>query len=83
MKAGTACASDGALAAQVRLLRSDGLLGCTSQVSEAMLETARKNSLPGTVHISTPSANGFSSIGTAADGTVLWSDNVKRDSIMA
>jgi len=52
-------------------------------VSEAMLDVARKEGLPGTVHISAPSYNGFSSIGTAADGSVLWSDNIKRDSIMA
>ena len=50
-------------------------------VSEAMLDTARKEGLPGTVHISTPSASGVSSLGIAADNTVLWSENFKRDMI--
>ena len=35
--------------------------------------------IAGTVHISTPSFNGVSSIGTAEDGTVLWSEHRGRD----
>ena len=52
-------------------------------VSEAMLEVARKEGLPGTVHISSPSAVGCSSIGIAADNTVLWSESFKRDTMTA
>ena len=48
-------------------------------VSEAMLDTARQHGISGTVHISTPSFNGVSSIGTASDGTVLWSEHRGRD----
>ena len=47
-----------------------------------MLEVARKENLPGTVHISTPSALGVNSIGLAADGTTLWSENFKRESMI-
>ena len=50
-------------------------------VSESMLEVAREKGLPGTVHISRPSFNGVSSLGVTADGTVLWSENFKRDNI--
>ena len=52
------------------------------QVSEAMLDVARKQSLPGTVHIATPSLAGFNSVGTAADGTVLWAQDQSRDMTM-
>jgi homoserine kinase len=47
-------------------------------VSEAMLNEARKAGLPGTVHIATPSITGVNSVGTAADGTVLWSMDQSR-----
>jgi hypothetical protein len=50
-----------------------------SQVSEAMLKEARNLSLPGTVHISPPSVVGVSSVGTAADGTILWYNEQSRD----
>ena len=49
-------------------------------VSEAMLDVARKEGLPGTVHISTPSPVGVNSVGIADDNSVLWSENFKRDS---
>lgn len=50
-------------------------------VSEALLEEARKNGISGTVHISTPSFGGLNSVGTTADGAVLWSESqVRRDS---
>jgi len=42
-------------------------------VSDAMLEVARKEGIPGTVHIATPTAVGFTSTGYAADGSILWS----------
>jgi len=42
-------------------------------VSDAMLDVANKEGIPGTVHIATPSAIGFNSTGYAADGSVLWS----------
>ena len=50
-------------------------------VSESMLDVSREKGLPGTVHISRPSFNGVSSLGVTADGTVLWSENFKRDNI--
>ena len=43
-----------------------------------MLDEARKQGISGTVHISSPSLTGFNSVGTAADGTVLWSENESR-----
>jgi homoserine kinase len=52
-------------------------------VSEAMLKEARNQSIPGTVHISPPSAVGVSSIGTAADGTILWYNEQSRDATAA
>jgi len=42
-------------------------------VSDAMLDVAKKEGIPGTVHIATPTSVGFNSTGYAADGTVLWS----------
>ena len=48
-------------------------------VSEAMLRVARQTGISGTVHISPPSFAGFNSVGTAADGTVLWSQDMQRD----
>ena len=51
-------------------------------VSEAMLGAARRSGIAGTVHIATPSFAGFSSVGTAADGTVLWSQDQSRDMTM-
>jgi len=51
-------------------------------VSEAMLNVARKAGIAGTVHIATPSFAGFNSVGTAADGTMLWSQEISRDMTM-
>ena len=48
-----------------------------------MLSVARKEGLPGTVHISTPSSHGVNSLGVAADNTVLWSENFKRESVLS
>ena len=48
-------------------------------VSEAMLRVARETGISGTVHISPPSFAGFNSVGTAADGTTLWSQDQSRD----
>jgi len=48
-------------------------------VSEAMLDVAKKEGIPGTVHIATPSATGINSTGYAADGTVLWSGADNRE----
>ena len=47
-------------------------------ISEAMLAVADKTGLPGTVHIANPSKMGVSSVGSAADGTVLWSEKFNR-----
>ena len=47
-----------------------------------MLDVARKEGLSGTVHISTPSPAGVNSVGIAADGSVLWSENFKRESVV-
>ena len=47
-------------------------------VSEALLEEAAKQGISGTVHISTPSFTGLSSIGTDSEGTVLWSEKSAR-----
>ena len=47
-------------------------------VSEAMLDTAREQGISGTVHISTPSFNGVSSIGTASTAR-CWSGYRGRD----
>jgi len=47
-------------------------------VSEAMLDVARKQGISGTVHIASPSLTGMQSVGYAADGTVLWSENLSR-----
>jgi len=47
-------------------------------VSEAMLRVAAEQGISGTVHISSPSLTGFNSSGTAADGTVLWSEGMSR-----
>jgi len=51
-------------------------------VSEAMLNVARNAGIQGTVHIATPSFAGFNSVGTAADGTMLWSMDQSRDMTM-
>lgn len=53
------------------------------QVSEAMLTEARNQSIPATVHISAPSALGVSSVGTAADGSILWHNEQSRDATAA
>ena len=60
--------------------RAAMLVNCflAEAVSEAMLNEARKAGLPGTVHITTPSITGVNSVGTAADGTVLWSMDQSR-----
>lgn len=51
-------------------------------VSDAMLEVAKKEGIPGTVHIATPTATGFYSTGYAEDGTVLWSGSAdNRDKV--
>jgi len=52
-------------------------------VSEAMLTEARNQSIPATVHISAPSALGVSSVGTAADGSILWHNEQSRDATAA
>jgi len=41
-------------------------------VSEAFLEAAHENSIPGGVHIATPSERGLISSGVSKDGTLLW-----------
>ena len=48
-------------------------------VSESMLRVGREQGISGTVHIATPSLTGFNSVGTAADGTVLWDEGTRRD----
>jgi len=47
-------------------------------VSESMLKVAHEQGIAGTVHISSPSLTGFNSVGTAEDGTVLWSESMTR-----
>jgi len=47
-------------------------------VSEAMIETGKENDISGTVHISSPSTLGMVSVGTAKDGSILWSESVSR-----
>ena len=41
-------------------------------VSQAFLEAAHENGIPGGVHIATPSERGLISSGVAEDGTLLW-----------
>jgi len=43
-------------------------------VSEAMLDVAKREGLPGTVHIASPSNIGCVTSGFTADGTKLWGD---------
>jgi homoserine kinase len=51
-------------------------------VSEAMVREASGIGVTGTVHISPPSRIGVQSVGTAADGTVLWNAQTSRSGQM-
>lgn len=42
-------------------------------VSKAMIKVGEEKGLTGTVHVASPTATGFNSVGYAADGSVLWS----------
>jgi len=44
-------------------------------VSDAMLDVAKREGIPGTVHIATPSSVGVTSSGFSADGQRLWGDD--------
>jgi len=47
-------------------------------VSEAMIAKGMENGISATVHISQPTKQGMVSVGTAEDGTVLWSETLSR-----